>query len=96
MDWRAMLGEVPSFTQIWMAFVVALIGIGMRGFQHKNVIGSHYKLIGSFAYLIVLMEGVSVLFIVKGGLWITIPAGIGAAIGMMSSTYIHDRWVRKG
>jgi hypothetical protein len=89
-DWT-----IPTAPQLLSAFVVSLIGVGMRGFQHKNVVGSHYKLIAACSYLIVICDALAALFVVKVGILCTIPAGTGAAIGMVTSTWLHDTYIRK-
>lgn len=89
-DWT-----MPTVAQCATAFVVSLIGIGMRGFQHKNVVGSHYKLIAVCSYLIIFCDALTALFVVKVGILITIPAGTGAAIGMVLSTWLHDTYIKR-
>lgn len=89
-DWT-----VPTTTQALVAFLVSLIGVGMRGFQHKNVIGSHYRLIAACSYLIVIGDALTALFVIKVGILITIPAGTGAAIGRVISTWFHDTYIKE-
>lgn len=84
----------PSVWQCWLAFLVSLIGVGMRGFQHKNVIGSHYRLIAACSYLIVICDALTASFAVKVSIWLTIPAGTGAAIGMVFTCWLHDTYVK--
>lgn len=87
--------SIPTWNQCLISFLVSLIGVGMRGFQHKNVIGSHYKLIAVCSYLIVIGDALTALFVVKVGILVTIPAGTGAAIGMVLSTWIHDTYIKE-
>ncbi len=87
--------DMPSLSAMGTAFFVSLVAVGLRGLQHKNVAGDHYRMIALTCYLIVLGDALTVLFVVHQGIWITIPAGTGAAIGMVTTTYLHNLWSRK-
>ena len=80
-----LLGGLTTFATIFM-----------RGFQHKNVIGGHYRLVFFTSYLIAVGDVLSVGWIVKGGWPLMFPCGTGAAFGMLLSMYVHDRFVPKG
>ncbi len=77
-----------------VAFMVALITVGLKGFQHKNVIGNHYKLVFVTSYFMALGDVLTVGLIVKNGWEIAIPLGTGAAFGMIVSMWLHARYVR--
>ncbi len=73
------------------SFLTSLIAIGLRGFQHKNVIGNHKKAVFFTAYLIALGEVLTIGLIIKGGWIICFSVGTGAAMGMVGSMYLHDK-----
>lgn len=76
------------------AFLVSFIAIFLRGFQQMNVIHSKYTMIAITSYLLALTDVAVVSIIVEHG-WNTVLAqGSGAALGMLTSIYIHNRWVR--
>ena len=76
------------------AFIVSFIAIFLRGFQQKNVIHSKYTMIAITSYLLALTDVAVVGIIVEHG-WNTVLAqGSGAALGMLASVYIHNRWVK--
>lgn len=85
LPWREMsLGLVTSF-----------VSVGLKGFQHKNVIGDHYKLVFVTSYLMSAIDVLLIGLIVKGGLVMAIPAGTGAACGMMTAMWLHRKFVSK-
>ena len=76
------------------AFLVSFIAIFLRGFQQMNVIHSKYTMITITSYLLALTDVAVVSIIVEHG-WNTVLAqGTGAALGMLASVYIHNRWVK--
>ena len=76
------------------AFLVSFIAIFLRGFQQMNVIHSKYTMIAVTSYLLALTDVAVVSIIVEHG-WNTVLAqGSGAALGMLASVYIHNRWVK--
>jgi len=76
------------------AFLVSFIAIFLRGWQQKNVIHSKYTMIAITSYLLALTDVAVVSIIVEHG-WNTVLAqGTGAALGMLASVYIHNRWVK--
>ena len=76
------------------AFLVSFIAIFLRGWQQKNVIHSKYTMIAITSYLLALTDVAVVGIIVEHG-WNTVLAqGTGAALGMLASVYIHNRWVK--
>ena len=77
-----------------IAFLVSFIAIFLRGFQQMNVIHSKYTMIAITSYLLALTDVAVVSIIVEHG-WNTVLAqGTGAALGMLASVYIHNRWVK--
>ena len=76
------------------ALLVSFIAIFLRGFQQMNVIHSKYTMIAITSYLLALTDVAVVSIIVEHG-WNTVLAqGTGAALGMLASVYIHNRWVK--
>lgn len=76
------------------AFLVSFIAIFLRGFQQMNVIHSKYTMIAITSYLLALTDVAVISIIVEHG-WNTVLAqGTGAALGMLASVYIHNRWVK--
>ena len=76
------------------AFLVSFIAIFLRGFQQMNVIHSKYTMIAITSYLLALTDVAVDSIIVEHG-WNTVLAqGSGAALGMLTSVYIHNRWVK--
>ena len=75
-------------------FLVSFIAIFLRGFQQMNVIHSKCTMIAITSYLLALTDVAVVSIIVEHG-WNTVLAqGTGAALGMLASVYIHNRWVK--
>ena len=74
-------------------FLVALCTVALKGFQYKNVQGNHYKLVGITSFLMAAGDVASVGLIVSNGWWSIIPAGAGAALGMLSSMFLHERYL---
>lgn len=78
----------------WMYLLAALVAfaaVGLKGFQHKNVIGGHTKSVVITSYIIAAFDVVSVSLVVKGGLEIIPHVGTGAALGMYVAIKFHDR-----
>lgn len=78
-----------------ISVLVSFSAAGLRGFQHKNVIGNHRWSIFFTSYAIGFTEVASVGLVIKGGWWIALTAGTGAAFGMLLSISLHDRWMSK-
>ncbi len=76
------------------AFLVSFIAIFLRGWQQKNVIHSKYTMIAVTSYLLALTDVAVVGIIVQHGWHTVLAQGSGAALGMLTSIYIHNRWVK--
>ena len=76
------------------AFLVSFIAIFLRGFQQMNVIHSKYTMIAVTSYLLALTDVAVVSIIVEHGWGTVLAQGSGAALGMLASVYIHNRWVK--
>lgn len=75
--------------------LTSMVYVGMRGFQQKNVIGRHLKSVAVTSYLIAVFEVATVTIIIKGGWWVALTSGTGAAIGMVGSILLHDRLFKR-
>lgn len=89
-----MIHEVP-WQHLLLAFAISFIAIGLRGFQHKNVIGNHRRLVFVTSIAMTLFEVASVGMIVKNGWAVALPLGLGSGFGMLTSMWMHDRFVKK-
>lgn len=74
-------------TSLLASFVV----VGLKGFQHKNVIAGHIKSVALTSYFMAAGDVLLVSLIVKGGWAIALTSGTGAALGMVLSIKLHDR-----
>lgn len=70
---------------------VSFCSVFLKGFQHKNVIGMHYKLTFFTSFAMAAFDVAAVTIIVKGGWPIAISSGIGASFGMIAAMYLHSR-----
>ena len=59
-----------------------------------NVIHSKYTMIAITSYLLALTDVAVVSIIVEHGWGTVLAQGSGAALGMLASVYIHNRWVK--
>lgn len=73
---------------------VSFIAVALKGFQHKNVIGNHLRNIFFTSYLMAAFDVAAVTIIVKGGWWVALTSGTGAAFGMIFAVKFHD-WIYK-
>jgi hypothetical protein len=78
-----------------ISVLASFVTVFMRGFQHKNVIGGHKKLAFTTSYFIAAGEALCITLIVKGGWIIILTSGTGAAFGIITSMYVHDRFVKQ-
>ena len=72
-------------------FLIAFVGTFLRGFQHKNVIGNHYRAAFFTSYLMAAFDVLSVTLTVYGGLWMIPFVGTGAAVGIVLAMHLHSR-----
>ena len=71
--------------------LVTFVTVFLKGFQYKNVIGGHLKLVAVTSYAMAFCDVILVGFIVKLGWQVAFASGTGAAIGMVASVVLHDR-----
>lgn len=74
-----------------VSLVVSFCSVFMKGFQHKNVIGNHYKATFFTSYAMAAFDVVAVTLIVKGGLPVALSSGTGAAFGMVTAMWAHSK-----
>lgn len=77
-----------------ISLVVSFCCVFLKGFQHKNVIGMHYKLTFFTSFAMAAFDVATVTLIVKGGWPIAISSGIGASFGMVAAMYSHSKIVK--
>lgn len=78
-----------------VSLVTSFIVVGIKGFQHKNVIANNLKSTFITSYAMAAAEVLTVSLIVEGGWPIAITAGTGAAFGMVCSMKLHDYIYKK-
>ncbi len=84
-----------SLYVVLTSMLASFVAVGLRGFQQKNVQGDHYKLVWFTSYGICIGDAVSIGYIAKFGLIMALPAGTGAATGMVLAMWLHNRYVTK-
>lgn len=67
----------------------------MKGFQHQNVIGGHYKWAATLSYFMALADVAVIKFAIDKGWVMAFPLGTGAAMGIVTSMYLHRRFLDK-
>jgi DMSO/TMAO reductase YedYZ heme-binding membrane subunit len=77
-----------------LSFLVSFCAVFLKGFQHKNVIGMHYKLVAVTSFAMAAFDVASVSLIVAQGWSVAPAAGAGAALGMVAAMYVHTRYVK--
>lgn len=80
-----------DWTLIALSTLVSFVAVGLKGFQHKNVIGNKQRSVFVTSYLMAALDVLSVGIIVKGGWVIALSSGTGAAFGMIFAMRLHDR-----
>lgn len=78
-------------TLLVVSTVASFVTVGLKGFQHKNVIGNHLRLVAITSYLMAMGDVLCIGLIIKGGWWIALSAGTGSALGMVFAMRLHDR-----
>lgn len=76
-----------------LAFLISFIAIGMKAFQQKNVTGHHYKLVVITSYVMTLTDVIFIGLVVRHGWDLVLSSGTGAALGMISAMFLHNRYV---
>ena len=77
-----------------LAFALAFSSVFLKGFQHKNIMGSHHKLIFFTSYAMAVTDVLMIGLVVQRGWSICFATSTGAAIGMSLSMWLHDRLMK--
>jgi hypothetical protein len=77
-----------------IAFFLSAFTVGLKGFQHKNVIGNHYRLVWVTSVFMAFGDVLTIGLIVKTGWSLALPIGVGAALGMVISMWAHNRYIK--
>jgi hypothetical protein len=80
--------------QMLLGFIASMIGVGFRAFQTKNMMGNHKRLAAFTCYLIAGADIGSITLIAHNGWSMWLPLGTGAAIGVVASMTLHDKFVK--
>lgn len=90
---------MDALTDGWWLYItsvfVSFTSVFLKGFQHKNVIGSHMKATFITSYAMSAFDVAAVSLIVKGGWPIAFTSGTGAAFGMIAAMLVHDKMFKK-
>lgn len=79
-----------------LAFVAAFISVGLKGFQHKNVINNLYLNTAITSYFMAVMDVLLIGLIAKSDWTIAFVTGTGAALGMVVAMFVHNKYFSKG
>ena len=74
-----------------LAGVVTFVTVGLKGFQHKNVIGGHLRWIVMTSYAMAFCDVYLIGLIARSTWDIAFACGTGAAFGMAGAVLLHDR-----
>lgn len=73
-----------------VSFVMSFVAVFLKGFQYKNVIGGHMRLVIVTAFLMAFLDVALVFLVVKGDWTLGFSAGCGASSAMYLSIRLHD------
>lgn len=74
-------------------FLSTFITVFLLGFQQQNVIGGHYWLAAGTSVAIAAAQYTMISGVASGGDWWQM--GIGGALGVTLSMFLHKRMMRK-
>lgn len=74
--------------------IASFIGVFIRVFQQKNIQHGHKRLAFATSYAYALADVAVISFIVKGGWWIALSSGTGAAFAVVAAMSFHERIVK--
>ena len=77
-----------------ISILVSFCAVFLKGFQHKNVNGMHYRLTFITSYAMAVLDVAVVGIIVKGGWLIAVSSGLGASVGMVAAMYVHSKLIK--
>jgi hypothetical protein len=85
---------VSTSLSIFLGLIVSFSAVFLKGFQHQNVIGGHYRWAFFVSYLMAIFDVLAVGLVVDKGWLMAAPYGTGAAFGIIGSMYMHRRFVK--
>jgi hypothetical protein len=74
-----------------LSVVVSFLGVFLKVFQQKSVIGNHTRSMFLTSYLMAMFDVASIAIIIKGGWIVALTSGTGAALAMVTSVKIHNK-----
>lgn len=74
----------------------SFISVGLKGFQHKNVIHNKYAATWITSMLMAMFDVLAITLVIKGDWYVAISAGLGASFGMVTAMRFHDYLFGKG
>ena len=74
-----------------LQFVVSLVAVFFKGFQHQNVIGGNYKAAFGVSYIMAAFDVLIVTLVIEVGYWSILTVGAGASVGIVLSMYIYRK-----
>ena len=78
-----------------MAYIIGgcttFVTVFVKGFQYKNVIGGHMKLVAVTAYVMAFLDVFLIGLVSRNDWLIAFPCGLGAMLGMLASIKLHNR-----
>lgn len=77
-----------------VSFLCTFIAVGLKGFQHKNVIGNHMKSVIITSYFMYVFDVLAVSLIIKNNWYIVFASAFGAALAMYTSIKLHDKYLK--
>lgn len=79
-----------------LSFIASFVAVGLKGFQHKNVIHGKTGAVFVTSYLMAAVDVLAVSLIVREGWVIAFSSGSGAAFGMVAAIKLHERLFGQG
>lgn len=73
-----------------IAGIITFITVFIKGFQYKNVIGGHMKMVAVTAYAMAFGDVLLIGIVAKNHWTIGIACGLGAMFGMLGSIKLHN------
>jgi hypothetical protein len=79
-----------------LSFFASFVAVGLKGFQHKNVIHGKTGAVFVTSYAMAAVDVLTIGLIVREGWTIAFSSGSGAAFGMVFAIKLHERLFGKG
>jgi hypothetical protein len=79
--------------QYFVGGLISFVSVFLKGFQHQNVIGGHFKWAFFISYAMALADVAIINFAVDRGWAMALPMGTGAALGIVTSMWLHRRYL---